>query len=279
MSTVYLNGEFLPLAKARVSVLDRGFTFADGVYEVIPVFNGRIFRLQAHLARLDNSLKSIHIANPYSEAAWTGLLEELLAKNPSATELSLYMQVTRGVGEREHVYPASLEPTVFLMCRAVQSKDPGAGVTAVTHPDIRWQYCHIKAIALLPGVLLKQYARQADGSIDAILIRDAYVTEGATTNVFIVKDGIVKTPVKDGKLLAGVTRDLVIELLQDAGLACEETSISEDELHSADEIWLTSSSLGIAPVVGLDGKAVGNGKAGDLWKQANQLYLDYKTHF
>ena len=279
MSTVYLNGEFLPLDKAYVSVLDRGFTFADGVYEIIPVFNGRIFRMQAHLARLDRSLASIQIANPYSQAEWTDLLAELLTRNAADTELSLYIQVTRGVGEREHVYKPTLQPTVIIMCRQLAAKAPGAGISAVTHADIRWQYCHIKSIALLPNVLLKQFARQTDGSIDAILIRNDYVTEASASNVFMVQDGVVKTPVKDGKLLAGVTRDLLVELLQDTDIVCQETAIHEDELRSADEIWLTSSSLGIAPVIRLDGKAVGNGRVGSLWKQAHQRYLDYKARF
>ncbi len=279
MSIVYLNGAFLPLAEARISVLDRGFTFADGVYEIIPVFNGRIFRLQQHLARLANSLRSIHIANPHSEAEWTDLLQALLNKNPADVERSLYVQVTRGVDERNHVYAGALEPTVFVMCRSVIAKDPAKGITAVTHADIRWHYCHIKAIALLPNVLLKQYARQKDGSVDAILIREGYVTEAAAANVFVVQEGIVKTPPKDGRLLAGVTRDLLVELLQDTGMACAEAAISEDELLKADEIWLTSSSLGIAPVIRLDGRAVGDGRVGPAWKKAHQVYMDYKLRF
>ena len=279
MSIVYLNGEFLPLEEARVSVLDRGFTFADGVYEVIPVFNGRIFRLKEHLARLKNSLASIQVENPHTETEWEDLLQGLLSKNPASTELSFYVQVTRGVDEREHIYNTSLEPTVFVMCRVVKAKSVSEGVTAVTHPDIRWEYCHIKAIALLPSVLLKQYAKQTDGSMEAILIKNGYVTEGAVSNVFVVKNGIVRTPLKDRKLLAGVTRDLLVELLQNSGVGCEETRVSEEELADADEIWLTSSSLGVAPVIQLDGKPVGAGKVGESWRQANELYLDYKLTF
>ena len=277
-SIVYLNSEFLPLGQARVSVMDRGFLFGDGVYEVVPAFTENIFRLKEHLLRLQASLSAIGMENPHTDAEWETILLELIGKNPPPGHKSIYIQITRGVGEREHRYSGQLKPTVFAMCWPVTAKNIDQGVTAITHADIRWDYCHIKAISLLPSVMLKMRAYQKDGSYEAILLRDGMVTEGAASNVFIVKDDIVLTPVNDNKLLSGITRDLIIELLQKNRIEIKESPITEQTLRSAEEIWITSSVMEIAPVVQLDGKPVGEGKPGEMWRRINNWYQDFKVN-
>ena len=276
-SIVYLNGEFLPLGEARVSVMDRGFLFGDGVYEVVPAFNENIFRLKEHLSRLRISLSAIGMENPCTDGKWEELLLELIRKNPPAGNKSIYIQITRGVGEREHRSTERLKPTVFAMCRPVIARNTDQGVTAITHVDIRWDYCHIKAISLLPSVMLKMRAYQRDGSYEAILLRDGMVTEGAASNVFVVKDDAVLTPVNDNKLLSGITRDLILELLQKHRVEVRETAITEQALRDADEIWITSSVMEIAPVIQLDGKPVGAGRPGKMWKKINDWYQEFKA--
>lgn len=278
MTIVFLNGEYLPVEEARVSVLDRGFTFADAVYEVIPVYGEHIFRLPEHLQRLDNSLREIYIKNPYSSSQWKDIFSDVLNKNKIESDRYLYVQVTRGVSERDHLHGDDLTATVFVMCRPIKALDLTNGVSVITHEDIRWKYCHIKATSLLANVLLKQRASLADGSIEAILVKDGYVTEGASSNVFIVKDHAVLTPEKDGSVLPGITRDLVVELLQHEGISCLERSITLEVLKSADEIWLTSSTMGIAPVIRIDGSDVADGNPGNLWTRLNKLFQEFKKN-
>ena len=276
MSMVYLNGDFIPLEKAQVSVLDRGFTFADGVYEIIPVFSGQPFRLTEHLNRLRNSLDGISLELDYDGEKWQSLVDKLLNLNQVAEDSSIYIQVTRGVGERNHFYQAGFTPTVFIFCKPLQQMDVSRGVSAILHEDIRWQYCHIKAVALLPNVLLKQLARDKDGSLEAILYRDGYITEGAASNVFIVSDDTVTTPPKSNRLLPGITRDLVVELIRESDYQCLEVPVTRTELLQADEIWITSSTLGIAPVVRLHGRPLGDGKPGPVWQDVNAIYQVFK---
>ena len=278
-SIVYLNGHYLPIEEAKISVLDRGFTFGDGVYEVIPVYNSHIFRLKEHIERLNNNLDEIFIDKPHKIDQWEKILRELINKNSekgTAKDQSLYLQVTRGVSERDHAIDIATEQTVFAMSRPLVKKDSSAGISAIVEEDIRWKYCHIKAITLLPSVILRHKAKQS-GATEALLIRDGYVTEGAASNVFIVKSGIVKTPAKDGSLLPGITRDLVVELLSESGIPCEEVLIKETELRQADEIWITSSTWEIVPVIELDGKPVGTGSPGEVWQQASRIYQAFKT--
>ena len=278
-SIVYLNGQYLPIEEAKISVLDRGFTFGDGIYEVIPVYNGHIFRLKEHIERLNNSLDEVFIDKPHQMDQWEKILRELIEKNSEkypSEDQSLYIQVTRGISERDHAIDIATEQTVFAMIRPLLKKDRSAGISAVIEEDIRWKYCHIKAITLLPSVMLRHKAKQS-GATEALLIREGYVTEGAASNVFIVKNGIVKTPIKDGSLLPGITRDLVVELLSESGIPCEEVVIKETELKQADEIWITSSTWEIVPVIELDGKPVGTGRPGEVWQQAFRIYQEYKT--
>ena len=275
---VYLNGQYLPIEDAKISVLDRGFTFGDGVYEVIPVYEGHIFRMREHLERLNNSLDEVYIDRPYALEQWQGILRELIEKNSiknTGNDLSLYMQVTRGISERDHAIDIATKQTVFAMCRPLPEYDRCAGISAIIEEDIRWKYCHIKAITLLPSVMLRHKARDA-GATEAILVKDGYITEGAASNVFIVKNGIVKTPPKDGSLLPGITRDLVVELLTESGIPCEELAIKEIELKQADEIWITSSTWEIVPVIKLDNNPVGTGRPGEVWQQASDIYQAFK---
>lgn len=275
MANVYLNGRFVPLADAKISVLDRGFTFGDGVYEVFLVNQGRIFRYEEHMHRLDQSLAALHMRNPLTREQWLEVLMKLVADNP-ATDQSLYLQITRGVSERDHAINLATTPTVFAMSKPLPQRDLARGVKAITLDDIRWKYCHIKAITLLPSVLLRHQAAQA-GATEAILLRDGCVTEGAASNVFIVRDGMIKTPPCDNNLLPGITRALVLELLARAHLPHAETRITEVELRNADEIWITSSTWEIVPVIRLDERPVGTGKPGRHWQQVSTIYQQFKN--
>jgi D-alanine transaminase len=272
-----LNGVFLPLEDARVSVLDRGFLFGDGVYEVIPVYGGRLFRLAHHLKRLDNSLSGVRIANPLTHEQWQSVLEELVARNEGSDQ-AVYLKVTRGAdSKRDHAFPADITPTVFAMSTPMPgARDLGkeTGITAITLPDIRWKLCNIKAITLLPNVMLRQQAIEA-GSAEAILINGGYAIEGAASNLFIVKHGVLITPPKGNALLPGITRDLILELAASNAIPFREADIHEDELFDADEVWLTSSTREISPVISIDDKPVGNGKPGPLWQRMSELYQDY----
>ncbi len=274
MAIVYLNGEFLPLADAKISVLDRGFIFGDGVYEVIPVYGRRLFRLQEHLQRLENSLQGIKLVNPLTHAQWVETLQSIVAHNPGEDQ-SVYLQVTRGPAKREHNFPAKIVPTVFVMSDPLLTPPPSPGVSAITCPDTRWQRCEIKAITLLANVLHRQQAVET-GAVEAILIRDDHVMEGAASNVFIVQRNVAITPPKSQFILPGITRDLVLEVMQVANLACREEHITIAQLRTADEIWLTSSTREILPVIRLDKRLVGRGQPGPLWQQVWQLYQDYK---
>ena len=276
-STVYLNGEYLPLDKACVPVLDRGFIFGDGVYEVIPVYAGKAFRLQHHLQRLKNSMQAVRITNPHTDEEWNAIINEVVTRNNDGDQ-SIYLQITRGVAHRDHRFPGDATPTVFVMSNLfdpVPKQQLENGVNAITLDDIRWQYCSIKSIALLPNILLRQQAVE-QGAAEAILLRNGEVTEGAASNVFIVKDDIIITPPKTDCLLPGITRDLVVEQAHEHGLTVKEANIKQTELETADEIWLTSSTKEILPVTKLNGQPVGSGKPGTVWQQMYALYQAYK---
>ncbi len=277
MPTAWLNGSFLPLEEAHVPVLDRGFLFGDGVYEVIPVYGGRLFRLAHHLKRLDNSLSGVRIANPLTHAEWASMLEELVARNEGGDQ-AVYLKVTRGADKkRDHAFPADIRPTVFAMSSPMPpARDLAqeSGVTAITLPDIRWKLCNIKAITLLPNVLLRQQAVEAGGA-EAILINNGYALEGAASNLFIVKRGVLITPPKGNALLPGITRDLILELAAGNAIPFREADIHEDELFEADEVWLTSSTREISPVIRIDEQTVGDGRPGPLWQRMSELYRDY----
>jgi D-alanine transaminase len=274
----YLNGSFLPLEEARVSVMDRGFLFGDGVYEVIPVYGNRLFRLAHHLKRLQNSLDAIRISNPLADDEWENILAELIKRN-SGSDQAVYLQVTRGVAaRRDHAFPEDTSPTVFAMSTPVPASvdiDSIAGIRAITLEDNRWKHCNIKAITLLPNVMLRQEAIDA-GTAEAILIKEGFAIEGAASNIFIVSDGILITPPNGPALLPGITRDLILELAANNAIPYREADIPLDELLSADEIWLTSSTREISPVIRLDDRTVGEGSPGPVWKHMITLYQEYK---
>lgn len=270
----YLNGQYLPLAEARVSVLDRGFIFGDAVYEVLPAPAGKVFAADAHLKRLARSLDQTGIRNPFDHAGWMAVFERLLQDNAAGDSL-LYLQVTRGVAERDHAIPAGVAPTVFVMCKAAAGGDEILRVGAITLPDIRWGRCDIKSTSLLANVLLRNQAVSA-GAYEALLVRDGLVTEGAASNVFVVFDGVVKTPALSASLLAGVTRNLLLDVLRDSRISALECDITADALRAADEIWLTSSSRDLVCVERLDNEAVGNGRDYPLAALAGAAFQRYK---
>jgi len=277
MAIVYLNGQFIPEDKAQVSVLDRGFIFGDGVYEVIPVYGGRLFRLDEHIDRLDNSLNAIRLTNPLTRPEWESLLTTLVQHNGPG-DLAVYLQITRGVAKRDHALPSEPQHTVFAMANPLSTPNKAdliSGVAAITHDDYRWKNCHIKSISLLPNILLRQQAIDA-GAVEAILIRDDEATEGAASNLFIVDKGTIITPPKGHFLLPGITRDLILELAQENNLAYREASISATQLQHADEIWLTSSMKEIVPVTRLNDATIGNGTAGPIWTTMFDLFQDFK---
>lgn len=280
MSTVYLNGEFLPLEQARIPVLDRGFLFGDGVYEVIPVFGGQPFRLDEHLGRLSYSLGQCRIREPHTAEQWHSILEQLIAIH-GGNDQAIYLQVTRGVAPgREHAFPEGVTPTVFAMSRPIPQppEQPPAGVQAVVLPDIRWARCDIKSISLLGHVLLTQDAIEA-GAREALLVRDGCVWEGASSNLFAVIDDTLITPPKGPYILGGITRDLLVELGRARGLRCEEAAIPEASLRRASELWITSSTREMVPVLQLDGEVVGSGQAGPVFRQLWDLYRDFRASF
>ena len=278
MSLVYLNGKYLPDDQALVSVLDRGFMFGDGIYEVIPVYWGQPFRLPQHLERLNHNLASIHMGNPRSAAQWAELLADLIRFNPGAGDQSIYLQITRGPARRDHAIPKDTTPTVFAMCTPITPPDSALlarGVSVVTLEDIRWKYCHIKAITLLPNVLLRADAAER-GADDAILLRDGMVTEGTASNVFLWADDQLITPPKSPHLLPGITRDLLLEIALQHGINAFEQDLTEHDLRAADEIWLTSSTREILPVTQLNGEPVGAGKPGGRFRTMLAWYQEYK---
>lgn len=273
----YLNGEFLPLAEARIPVLDRGFIFGDGVYEVIPVYDRTPLRLEGHLARLQRSLDAIRIRNPNTTTRWTELIRELIAQHESADQ-SVYVHVTRGVAKRDHAFPKDLAPTVFMMSNPLST--PSAeqierGVAAVTGTDNRWYRCDIKSTALLANVLLRQLAIDA-GAAETVLLRDGFLTEGSAANIFAVKGGVIRTPPKSHLILPGITYDFILELAAGGGLPYEQCDVSETELRHVDELWLTSATREVLAITTLDGRPVGNGAPGPMFRRMHALYQAHK---
>ena len=275
---IYLNGKFLPPEQARISVMDRGFLFGDGVYEVIPAYAGKLFRLPHHLNRLNDSLRAIRMDNPMSQQAWTQILEKLIEQLPGVDQ-SVYLQVTRGATDlRDHAIPNDIAPTLFAMTSPLLPPPPrllDRGITAITLDDIRWYQCNIKAITLLANVLLRQEANDR-GAQESILIRDGNALEGAASNLFIVEDDLIVTPPKSQFLLPGITRDLILEIASDHSIPFKEENIPTERLRSADEIWLTSSTKEIMPVIQLDEVPVGTGMPGRSFSKIRELFTAYK---
>jgi D-alanine transaminase len=274
---VYLNGEFMPLDEAKVPVLDRGFIFGDGVYEVIPVYSRHPFRLPEHLRRLQHSLDSIRLANPMTEAQWNALVRDIIARNPGEDQ-SIYLQVTRGPAKRDHAFPAAVKPTVFMMSSPLVTpsrEQIEGGVPAITATDYRWLKCDVKSVSLLGNCLLRQTAMDA-GAVEVVLFRDGYLTEASASNVFAVKNGLLLAPPKNHLVLPGITYDVVLELVAANRIPHEVREVSEQEAKSAEELWVTSSTKEVLAVTMLDGKAVGTGQPGPVFRRVHQLYQEFK---
>jgi len=272
--TVYLNGQYLPLDEAKVSVLDRGFLFGDGIYEVIPSYSGHLFHFQDHLQRLENSLAGIRLANPYNREQWAAILEPLL---DASIDQSVYLQITRGVGlKRDHAFPENVPATVFAMSSNLEPfAGLNQGIKAISMDDTRWKFCNIKAITLLANILHRQAAID-QGCAEALLVKDGYLIEGAASNVFAVIDGILQTPPKDHQILPGITRDVILALAKKNNIPYSEGKISFNELQYASEIWVASSMREIVPVVELDSNPVSDGKPGPVWYAMNDIFQSYK---
>jgi D-alanine transaminase len=278
----YLNGEFLPVAEAKVSVLDRGFVFGDGVYEIVPVYSKRPFRLDAHLRRLQDSLDGIRLANPHGEAEWRGLVLQLVEQQDFADQ-SVCIQVTRGTPSdgqplRDHPFPRDVTPTVFMFAQPLLTASAelkATGVCAVSAVDNRWLRCNIKAISLLANILLRQQAVDAECA-ETVMLRDGFLTEGAASNIFVVKGGVLMAPPPSNLMLTGTTYDVVLEIAAAHAIPCEVRPISEAEVRSADELWMTSSTREILAIVQLDGVPVGAGVPGALALRMDGLYQNFK---
>ena len=274
---VYLNGKFMPIEEARVPVLDRGFIFGDGVYELVPVYSRVPFRLDEHLARLERSLAAVRIRNPHSRAEWREIFLQLIAKAPFEDQ-GLYLQVTRGVAKRDHAFPKDAAPTVFVMTNPLvcpPQEQVERGAAAVTATDERWLHCNIKSVSLIGNVMLRQLSAEA-GAVETILFRGGKLTEASASNVFAVKRGVILSPAKSNLILPGITYDVVVEIAQAAGLPLEFRDVSEAEVRAADELWVTSSSKEVLAIVTLDGKPVGTGKPGPVFRQMYRLYQEFK---
>ncbi len=269
----YLNGEYLPLSSARIPVLDRGFIFGDGIYEVVPVYRKRPFRLEHHLNRLERSLAEVRIDNPRSRDEWRAIIERLI-RSSAAAELVVYIQVTRGVARRDFAFPAGVAPTVFAMASALNRPGPAQrdqGLRAVSVPDLRWHRCDIKATSLLGAVLARQQA--ADRGLDEVVQhRDGRLTEGSASNVWVVKGGRVLAPPRDHMILEGIRYGFIEQLCAQASIPFEVRVISMDEVRAADELMLTAATREVLPIVELDGRPIGDGRPGPVYRQLRRGY-------
>ncbi len=273
---VYLNGDFIEKSSAKISVLDRGFLFGDGIYEVIPVYQSKPFRLEQHIERLNYCAECTQIPLTITLNQWQDILQQLIRKN-GGDNLSIYIQLTRGVApERNHAFPQDTKPTVLIMCTPLNVSIAELSAIKVTLlNDIRWQHCNIKSISLLGGILLNQQAN-ALGFQEAILQRENYITEATTSNVFIIKGNEIYTPPKNQSILGGITRDLIVELAQQHQIIVHQIDLTIEDLLCADEVWLSSSSREISPVVLIDDKIVANGEIGPITKQMHNIFQAFK---
>ncbi|NMF97015.1 D-amino acid aminotransferase [Aromatoleum toluolicum] len=279
MSICYLDGTYLPLTEARISPMDRGFLFGDGAYEVIPVYSRRPFRIAEHIARLGRTLDAVRIPNPHTAADWEAIVNELVARN-AWVDQSIYLHVSRGPDERRnHAFPAVMRPTVFLMSEALVTPSAEVlanGVAAVSAADFRWARCDLKTTALLANCLLRQVAIDK-GCAETVLFRDGFLTEGAASNIFVVRDGVLLAPPKSHLMLPGITYDVVLELTATHGLEHRVREILEDEVRTADELWLTSSTKEVLAITSLDGRPVGDGRPGPVGREMHAWYQEFKN--
>jgi D-alanine transaminase len=265
---VHLNGELVRLADAKISVLDRGFIYGDGVYEVVPAYGRKPFRMAEHLARLEHSLDGIGLANPHTRAEWQAIIAALMERQPYDDQ-SVYLQVTRGVAKRDHAFPANAAPTVFLMSNALVLPSRGQveqGVAVVTAEDNRWHRCDLKTTSLLGNVLMRQLAADA-GAVETMMFRDGFLTEASASNVLTVQEGTVVAPPKDNLILPGITYDAALAFCADAGVPFEIRPIKREEALAADELWLSSSTKEVLAITRVDGQPFGGGAPGPVFKR------------
>jgi D-alanine transaminase len=274
---VYLNGEFIPLGDAKISVLDRGFIYGDGVYEVIPIYARQPFRMPHHLRRLQYSLDGIRLANPHSDGEWEALVRDLVARQPFDDQ-ALYLQVTRGVAKRDHAFPVGVPPTVFMMSNPLPlptREQVERGVAVVTAEDNRWHRCDLKTTSLLGNVLMRQLA--VDGAaVETVMFRDGFLTEASASNVMIVKDGTLIAPPKDSLMLPGITYDAALEFARDAGVPVVVRKVTRAEALAADEMWLSSSTKEVLAITAVDGVPFGGGRPGPVFRRVWQAFQDRK---
>ena len=271
--TVYLNGAFLPLGEAKISVLDRGFIYGDGAYEVVPVYARRAFRLPQHLARLARTFAGIRLANPHDDAEWSSLVADLVARQPFGDQ-AVYMQVTRGVAKRDHAFPASVTPTVFMMSNPLvlpSREQVERGVAVVTADDNRWQRCDLKTTSLLGNVLMRQLAADA-GAVETVMFREGWLTEASSSNVLAVIGGTIVAPPKDNHILPGITYDATFEVARDAGLAVDVRPVSKAETFAAAELWLTSSTKEVLAITSVDGRPFAGGAPGPVFRRVHAAF-------
>jgi D-alanine transaminase len=271
----FVNGRFLPLADAMVSIEDRGFQFGDGIYEVIRTYGGRPFELEAHLARLDRSAHALNLRQPYSHQQWTQHIREGI-RRAAFPESKVYVQITRGVAPRDHAYTSDLSPTVVMTVRELHPLSPSvsaAGVEAMTIEDIRWGRCDIKSVNLLANVFARQQAKQAQ-MFETILIKDGQVTEGAVSNVMVVQNGTVITAPEGPRILSGVTRTVVLQVARQEGIHVQERYCSQADLYDAAEVFLTGTTIEVLGVIRIDGKPIGDGKPGPVTQRLAKEFLE-----
>jgi len=276
--TVYLNGQFLPLEDAKVSVLDRGFIYGDGVYELVPVYGRKPYRLRQHLARLQRSLDGIRLANPHTDAEWEAIIAGLIGRMTFADQ-GVYLQVTRGAAKRDHAFPAGVTPTVFMMSNPLvlpSREQVERGVAVVTAVDERWLHCDLKTISLLGNVLARQLAVDA-GATETVLFRNGYLTEASASNVLLVRGGVIVAPPKDNQILPGITYDVAFELAREGGLPIEVRPVPKDEALAADEMWLSSSTKEVLAVTSLDGRPFAGGTPGPVFRKVHALFQASKA--
>ena len=285
MTIAFLNGEFMPLSEAKISPMDRGFLFGDGIYEVIPTYHGKAVGMTGHLSRMRDGLAAISITNPYSAQQWQQNLDGLIDANAShfpSGNIGVYFHISRGTDtKRYHAYPQNITPTVFGFAFEIAPSQPleAANVKpfkVALEEDKRWQRCHIKSTSLLGNVM--HFQAGVDSGVQETILHnsDGIITEASSCNVFMVKDNAIFTPPLDNQLLPGITRQIALEAFNRAGLAVEEKWFTKEDLFNADEVWLTSSSKEIAPVVEVDGKTIGSGEVGQMWEKAIKAYHNYK---
>lgn len=285
MSTVYLNGDYMPMEEARISPMDRGFLFGDGIYEVVPSYGGKLVGFSPHMERMQDGLNAIEIQLQVDHGQWRAIADELIARNGGGN-LGIYFHVSRGADtQRHHAYPEGITPTLYAFAfeippAPVADKIAATAYTVTTAEDLRWKRCNIKSTALLGNVMHYQQS-YAQGHNETLLYnQQGELTEAAACNVYVIKHGIVATPLLDHQKLPGITRLMLLEILRrDGSIAIQERVVTLDELNNADEVWISSSSKDIAPVIEIDGRPVGDGSVGDLWLAAQTLYSTHKFDF